>query len=334
VIAARIVRDAGALEALAPAWWDLWRRTAATPFQSPAWLLPWWRVFAPGHLLTIAAESQGRLVGLAPCYVEDGALGRRLLPLGIGITDYLDVLLDPRCAAEAGRAIVGAAEAGGGWDCWEWEQLRPGAAALGLPGPAGADEVLVAQDPCPTLSLNSEGLGATLPKTERRKYNLARNRSQRRGGFIVERACADTVQDGLDHLVRLHGLRWRSRGEDGVLVGDRVQNFHRLSGPALQDSGLLRLYTLRFGRDVVAAYYGFHCRDSAFAYLTGFDSACTFESPGTLLTAHAIGEAIAEGARDFHFLRGGEAYKYGWGAEDRWNHRRSFRRRGAHHAAA
>ena len=30
------------LEALAPAWQDLWRRApAATPFHSPAWLIPW-----------------------------------------------------------------------------------------------------------------------------------------------------------------------------------------------------------------------------------------------------------------------------------------------------
>jgi CelD/BcsL family acetyltransferase involved in cellulose biosynthesis len=334
MIAARIVREADALEALVPAWWDLWRRTAATPFQSPAWLLPWWRVFGPGRLLTIATEARGRLVGLAPCYVEDGALGRRLLPLGIGISDYLDVLLDPPFAAEAGRAIVEAAEAADGWDCWEWEDLKPGAAALGLPCPAGAVEGLAPQVPCPTLRLDPEGLDAILPKAKRRKLNLARNRSERRGGSIIERACAVTVKDGFDHLVRLHGFRWQALGGDGVLADDQVQSFHRLAGPLLQDSGLLRLYTLRFGGDVVAAYYGFCRGGSAFAYLTGFDPARTFESPGVLLTAHAIAEAIAEGAREFHFLRGGEAYKYGWGAVDRWNQRRSFRRRSPRHAAA
>lgn len=334
MIAARIIRDAAALEALAPAWWDLWRRAAATPFQSPAWLLPWWRAFAPGDLLTIAAWSKGRLVGLAPCYVEDGSLGRRLLPLGIGISDYLDVLLDPQDTAEAGRAIVEAAEAAGEWDRWELEELMPGAAALHLPCPAGAEESLVPQIPCPTLPLHPKGLTATLPKVKRRKLNLARNRSERRGGCTVERACARTVQDGFDHLVRLHAFRWESRGRDGVLAEDRIRNFHRLAGPALQDSGLLRLYTLRFGHNVVAAYYGFHWRDGAFAYLTGFDPTLAFESPGTLLTAHAIAAAIAEGARDFHFLRGNEAYKYGWGAVDRWNQRRSFRRRGARIAAA
>jgi CelD/BcsL family acetyltransferase involved in cellulose biosynthesis len=334
MIAARLVRDIDALEALAPAWWELWRRADATPFQSPAWLLPWWRVFAPGDLLTVATEVDGRLIGLAPFYIEDGALGQRLLPLGIGITDYLDVLVEPDHAAEAGRAIVETALAAGGWDVWACEELRPGAAALALPCPPGTDETLDPQSPCPTLALDGPDLSSVLPRTKRRKLNLALNRAARRGGAIIEQADAATLDRALDHLFRLHGFRWRSRGEEGVLADDLVQRFHRIAAPALQEAGLLRLSTLRFGDAVAAAYYGLHWRESAYAYLAGFDPAFTFESPGTLLVAHAAETALGEGARQFHFLRGNEAYKYGWGAADRWNQRRLFRRRDPRHAAA
>ena len=45
-----------------------------------------------------------------------------------------------------------------------------------------------------------------------------------------------------------------------------------------------------------------------------------------ILTAHAIEQAIAEGCREIDFLRGQEPYKYGWGAVDRWNVKRSMRR--------
>jgi hypothetical protein len=44
-------------------------------------------------------------------------------------------------------------------------------------------------------------------------------------------------------------------------------------------------------------------------------------------------EAIRDGAREFHFLRGGEGYKYGWGAVDRYNRRRTITRRQADAAA-
>jgi CelD/BcsL family acetyltransferase involved in cellulose biosynthesis len=47
------VADTAGLEALRADWVDLWRRVpTATPFQSPAWLVPWWRVFDDGELMS------------------------------------------------------------------------------------------------------------------------------------------------------------------------------------------------------------------------------------------------------------------------------------------
>ena len=132
-----VLRDAHALAALAPAWWSLWRRIpSATPFLSPAWLIPWWRHFAPGELFTIAAYRSKRLIGLGPFYVEDDAYGRRILPVGISLSDYLDVLLDPDYVVEAGEALVRALS-GVAWDAWCLEELQPDALALKLPLPQG-----------------------------------------------------------------------------------------------------------------------------------------------------------------------------------------------------
>ena len=69
-----IVEDEDGLLRLLPEWWALWSRTArATPFSSPAWLLPWWDAFHPGELFTAAVRRDGLLVGLAPFYIEAGA---------------------------------------------------------------------------------------------------------------------------------------------------------------------------------------------------------------------------------------------------------------------
>jgi CelD/BcsL family acetyltransferase involved in cellulose biosynthesis len=335
-LSTEIVQDADTLTALAPAWWDLWRRTpAATPFQSPAWLIPWWRRFAPGDLFTTAAYRCGRLIGLAPFYIEDGAHGRRILPVGISLSDYLDVLLDPH-DAEAGHALVQAAlRENASWDAWCLEELRPEAAALRLRVPLACTEELIQQSACPVLTLEgSQNLTNILPKTKRRKINMARNRAARRGSVTIEQADAATVGPALDHLFRLHGARWESRGEAGVLADNPVQNFQRDAAPALQAEGLLRLYVLRIGDAVAAVYYGLAHNGEAYAYLTGFDPAYEFESPGTIIVAHAIEQALAESARAFHFLRGQEPYKYEWGAVDRWNRRREFRRAKSHVAAA
>ena len=249
-LSTEVVWDAEALAALAPAWWNLWRRApTATPFQSPAWLIPWWHRFAPGELFTVAAYRSGRLVGLAPFYIEEGAQGRRILPVGISLSDYLDVLLDPD-DAEAGQILIETVLGNAAWDAWCLEELRPEAAALRLPAPTGCDETLVEQSACPVLTLEGgQSLMDVLPKTKRRKVNMACNRALRRGAVTVEQADAATVGPILDHLFRLHGSRWESRGEAGVLADDPVRAFQRDAAPALQAEGLLRLYMLRIGED-------------------------------------------------------------------------------------
>ncbi|MFL5199961.1 MAG: GNAT family N-acetyltransferase, partial [Microvirga sp.] len=321
-------------EAIEPAWWELWRRArTATPFQSPAWLIPWWRHFAPGELTTAAAWRGGRLIGLAPFYREDGALGRRLLPLGISVSDYLDVLLDDG-EAEAAAALVAALDREPAWDSLECEELSPDAAAISLPAPAGWVETIVAQSACPVLVFSSPRLAEFLPGQTRRKLNLARNRAARRGGCRIERVKGEGLLDGFAELVRLHALRWQARGDPGVLADARVAAFHRDALPRLDRAGCLRLYLLRFDGAAAAGFYGFQHRGRGFSYLTGFDPAFAFESPGALLLAHAVEAAITDGAGEFHFLRGREAYKYEWGAVDRWNRRRSFRRAAAERSVA
>jgi CelD/BcsL family acetyltransferase involved in cellulose biosynthesis len=99
--------------------------------------------------------------------------------------------------------------------------------------------------------------------------------------------------------------------------------------PGLIRSGLARLYRLRIGGRVVGAFQGLSARGRTYAYLGGFDPDYAHESPGAILIGHAIGAAIREGGHEFHFLRGREPYKYDWGAADRWNRRRSFRRAAA-----
>jgi CelD/BcsL family acetyltransferase involved in cellulose biosynthesis len=87
---------------------------------------------------------------------------------------------------------------------------------------------------------------------------------------------------------------------------------------------------LRIAGHAAAVYYGFLLRDRAYGYLMGFDPAYEFESPSVILLGHAIAEAVRQKAREFHFLRGRESYKYEWGATDRWNQHRVFRPAGAY----
>jgi CelD/BcsL family acetyltransferase involved in cellulose biosynthesis len=97
-----IVNDEAALSALEPEWRELWERDpAATPFQSPAWLMPWVRIFAGPDWLVATMRCRGRLIAVLPLFLVEDDHGRRLMSMGAGISDYGDGVFDPEVGCEA-----------------------------------------------------------------------------------------------------------------------------------------------------------------------------------------------------------------------------------------
>ncbi len=320
----RIIRAAEDLAALQRQWWELWSSAAAPPFLSPAWLLPWWQVFRPGDLCSVAVLHDGRLSALAALYCDRG----RLLPVGIALSDYLDVLAD-RADPAALAALASGIRALPDWDECSLEELPPGAAALAMPAPEGCGDGAQPQSACPVLALSDsvDRLADTVPAEKLRKLRMCRHRADRRGGFTVERVDPTGVGGFLRELIRLHRARWQEKGGSEALRGGPVEEFLAMATPRLLERGIARLFLLRLGGSCAGAYYGLSEGRRAYAWLGGFDPEFARESPGTLLIAHALEAAIDEGCREFHFLRGRERYKYEWGAVDRWSTRRVLSRK-------
>lgn len=292
------------LMALAADWQAAWARCPeATPFQSPHWLLPWWRVFGTG-MPRVALERRGdAIMGILPLYVLPGE--RKALPIGAGTTDYLDGLGD---ATHLLPAVVKRL-AGDAVDQIELIEAPPWSRSLGLPGVAWSPS-----SPCPVLTLPD------IPSGIRRKLRMNRNRADRAGGWAVEAATADTLEQSLDTLIRLHQDRWTAQGEPGVLADPAVLAFWRDAAPGLLAAGLMRLHVLRVGGVVAAAIMALLSPGRIYFYLSGYDTAQSFVSPGTLLLGAMLEQAVAEERTEAHFLRGQESYKYAWGAVDRCNY--------------
>src|ERR1041385_1311726 len=82
------------MKALVPEWAALWSRCgSATPFQTPEWLLPWWRLFGQPRLWVLGVHAGPELIGLAPLFVQENGKQRVVRFLGTGISDYADFLL-------------------------------------------------------------------------------------------------------------------------------------------------------------------------------------------------------------------------------------------------
>ena len=170
------------------------------------------------------------------------------------------------------------------------------------------------------------GLPIEIPPKRRQNFRRSLTAAAARGPIEWGSVAPQTF---IAALVALHAARWESRGEAGVLADARVVEFHQASCDGLAKAGLVQFDLLQIGGQFAAARYGLRWRDRAASYMTGFDPAFEKESPLTILFGEKLRNAVTDGVREFSYLRGQESYKYLWGATDRWNTRRSFRRRPA-----
>jgi CelD/BcsL family acetyltransferase involved in cellulose biosynthesis len=276
----------------------------------------------------LTARAAGELVGILPLYLLREPGCRKLLPIGVGLSDYISAVVDPAAPGVADQLMAAIGDLSGWDECW-LPDLAPDGALAGAALPAVLLATISAAAPCPVLSLplDPARLGEVVPRKTLRDLRQARARAAAQGGVAIETIAEDQLDAAMDDLFRLHEQRWRARGECGVCTEPRVQCFHRAAAAGLLAAGMLRLYRLWIGGVVGAVYYGFAAKGRAYAFLGGFDPAQPRQSPGMQIIAHAIERAVAEGAASFDFLRGAEAYKYAWGAVDRAKISRHLRRR-------
>ena len=303
------------MEDLRSAWRALWRRAgAATVFQAPGWLIAWWRYFAPGQLTCIALWRGEELVAIAPLYREAGS--RCLLPLGVSLSDCLDVLLADDANHDARHSLQAQIARAADADEICFPDVAPNASVLGL----ALNEDLASKrpgQPSPELALGpADNPLKNVPAHQRQNLRTAENRARRRGCAIAE-ILPDELLNFVPALTRVHGARQRQVGHAGLDQDARVLPFFREAFVALAQEGVVRAYSMACENRLIGGYLGFLHRGRASYYLGGFDPEFAFESPGTILIGHAMRCAADEGAHTFDFLRGAEPYKYYWGARDR-----------------
>jgi CelD/BcsL family acetyltransferase involved in cellulose biosynthesis len=314
-LSARVLRSVGEIHDISSEWRDLFHRCRATAFQSPDWLLPWIEVFSPEETLFVEVRCGDRLVGLAPLLIYRRDSERVLAFMGGGVSDYLDLLVDPAFEPQVIFEIVSAVlNAHEEWTVLDLTDLPSNSPLLRSPFlKRSAGE----HDSCSVLRLSHtrEDLLHLLSKRQRANLRNAHSRLERAGGGQVEIATPETLPEFLDDLFTLHTNRWSEQGESGVLDDERVRAFHQSCAPALLQSGRLHLARLRLANRTIAVIHSLFSHETAYCYLQGFDPKFSSLSPGTQLMFSVMADAVARGMRKFDFLRGREAYKQHWRGE-------------------
>lgn len=308
-------------ESLRPVWCELQAANSQVSlFQTWQWASLWWRHFGRGkRAQVLCVQSGGEVFGIAPLYASRTGMGTCLRWIGTGISDRLGIVAAPEYERDVAQAVAEWLES---QRCADLHQMADGSWMARVTESRGWFTVW--QEKCPYVVLPEtwEAYIGSLSKKTRFNIGYARRQMQRELGQVeIRTACEQELPEAMEALFHLHTRRWRRRWLPGGFFHPRVRQFHREWAQTACSSGWLRLYLLRVAGAVRAALYVFHYGRRAYYYLGGFDPALARYSMGTVLTAHAIERAIAEGCVVFDFLRGDEPYKYRWRSQAQWHRR-------------
>jgi Acetyltransferase (GNAT) domain len=333
---------------LESAWRELYARAAdASPFRSWDFTVEWFRQFVLGRVggatggfeIVLAKDRNGRLIGAVPmfeeCALGSANFGSVLQPFGRGrsfetMTDEPVSLLRRGCEEVASRAIeehVAQRLRTGGWDF----SVVPGTPRHGANGrrslvwsrPFESVELIRRVEGAMSVALprSWEAFSAGLSKSMRDNIAYYPRRLSREIGdwtLATARAPAE-VAVATERLIDLHRLR--SRSEAGVahrnhIPGPTEVAFLRGWFARAAARGEISIVSIEIAGEVIAAQAFVEMPGCVSVYYSGYDDRFRSYSPLTIITAHRIRSAIAEGVRRFEFPPGPTSWKSRWGAED------------------
>lgn len=308
-----------------PVWSDLLARSAApVPFLSWAWQTLWWETLGDRRRLQIlrVSASSGEPLGLLPLYEAEP--GRWQLVGGVDVSDYLDLVAVKEREEEVWSALLQhrAAES----SVWDLHCLRAASSAVllvpALARELGVSALVQREERCPVLALPGswDDYLARLPGKDRHELRRKLRRLEREWpeASVRSHASPEGLEGAMDSFVTLHR---KSKAGKARFMDARMEGFFRRVAAALVARAGLRIWFLERDGAAVASYLCLESDGSVGLYNSGFDPAHAALSPGIVLLAHVIRDAIERGFARFDFLRGEEPYKYAFGAapEDLFN---------------
>jgi CelD/BcsL family acetyltransferase involved in cellulose biosynthesis len=295
----------------------------ATPFVSAAWARAWiahWpRAGRPWVLLV---RRGPRLVGVAPLMLERRGPVRVLGMLGKEPGDYWDVVSAPEDRDAVGAAVAGElARRRHEWDVALLSCLVPGSSTGPALAAAGLRVHRRAAVRCPAIDLPEswEAYLATLPGDRRRNVRRHLRRVDEGEVELHEVGDPERLPAVLARWQELRARQWDERGRTLTAAhrADAFRDFLLAAVTALAPAGQAPVWTLRVGGEAAGVYVGFADRRSFYWYLGGYDPAHAGLGLGKIAIATGIRRSIECGRARYDFTRGGEPYKYWYGASDR-----------------
>jgi CelD/BcsL family acetyltransferase involved in cellulose biosynthesis len=302
--------------------WSKLAQTAACGgvFQSPAWQNALARPFIRvGRYRLVAVQDGSALRGILPLQIGVGGI---LETAGEMVSDYLEPLVDPDDKLESWKLMLGMLHA----QCVP-QQLSVVLHNLPHDGDCRTTVTAIAAECGFAIQDEPSSNAARIPLNGSWENYLAAlsGRDRKELKRKIKKATAETgarltICDSgptlQEDLQRALGFVEQAGGSKGIKARWTYRPIFKRASQELATSGLLKVYTLYLKDKPAAALIAFPSRDGPLAWAAGFDAETSKWSPGIVLFAMAMQDAIHTGAKHFDLLRGQSRYKNELGAVD------------------
>ena len=327
LLRAEILTSAGEFAALEEEWEDLHRQCPrATPFQSWSWLYSWWEAYGEDYELRLVTVRDGRglLVGLAPLMLKYRFGFTKLLLVGTGPTDYLDMLIRERWEDQVSEVLARTLREIDPWQVADLHQLRPGAASWEICRHWDGPQLRAWQDSFPVVDVRPWGellqsLSSNLRSTVRRslrRFEADGGRCELAGVDDAEAAAKRLVtisrEQWQDRWLDTGPEHWTSRYESLIVASARRMTARELGGISefWRDGEVMISDFWVSGRDFIGTYVLSASREALQRYQWS-----------SLYIWDALNIARTKNCDYLDLLRGKESYKLRWSSRISPSHR-------------
>jgi CelD/BcsL family acetyltransferase involved in cellulose biosynthesis len=300
------------------------------PFLRYEYLETWWQTrggdeWPEAELAIITAEDQSGLIGVAPLFLAEREGKRSLLLLGsIEISDYLDIISRERDLRDFLTGLMDFLKGDFPmkWNSLDFYNILEDSPSLDVFQQAAAGKGLKTEisqlqhSPFIPLPGDWETYLSGLDKKQRHEIRRKLRRVEEAGDavkwYIVEDG--EALESELAAFMK---LMVNDEDKAKFLTPAMREHMQQTSRCAFE-AGCLQLAFLEVQGEKAAGYLSFDYLDKLWIYNSGLDWKFSEYSPGWVLLANLIRNAIEAGRTEFDFMRGNEDYKYRFGAVDRF----------------
>lgn len=313
-------------------WNDLLKLSQSnTIFLRWEWLYNWWQVYGKGsyRLFIVAVRDNDRLIGIAPFYIKM-RLGffREINFLGSNIvaSDYLDfILLKGKGKDVISSILLFLEQHKKYWDVLQLSDVPSNSDNIDLIEQSFQKYKIIINKKytvCPYIKLNLpwDNIFSSYASILKNTIKQKSKKFER-----ISYSAFDKIKPGHDSadyfskFLHLNKLSLKRRGIESPFLDKKFLTFHKKIIDELLDKEMVKFYFLKIGTQYIAGIYILVYDCKYYYYQSGFDPAWKKISPGTLLFHYSIKTAHEEGAKEFDFLQGDEAYKSSWTKAKRIN---------------